>query len=33
MPARPPIKLSKTLQAELLTILRNYLIQEGESNP
>jgi phage gpG-like protein len=33
MPARPPIKLSKTLQTELLATLRNYLIQEGESNP
>jgi len=33
MPARPPIKLSKTLQTELLTILRNYLIEQGESNP
>jgi phage gpG-like protein len=33
MPARPPIKLSKPIQTQLLTILRNYLIQEGESNP
>jgi len=31
MPARPPIKLSRTLQTHLLTILRNYLIEQGES--
>jgi phage gpG-like protein len=31
MPRRPPIRLSKPLTTKLLTILRNYLITQGET--
>lgn len=30
MPARPPLKLSRTIQTHLLTILRHYLVEVGE---
>ncbi|MDM7461678.1 MAG: phage virion morphogenesis protein [bacterium] len=30
MPKRPPLKLSKTLSTRIITILRNYLLEQGE---
>lgn len=30
MPKRPPLKLSKPLSARLITILRDYLLEQGE---
>ncbi len=31
MPKRPPLKLSKPLGARLITILRDYLLEQGEN--